>query len=65
GGRSIWEANEDKQKLTMRQEWSFVQFILESAERGFPLKHAQIVQYANAVLQATLGADCEGVGVKW
>ncbi|KAF7372315.1 hypothetical protein MVEN_00091700 [Mycena venus] len=65
GGRSIGEANQEKQKLTVVQEWSLVQFILEAAERGFPLSHAQIVQYANAVRQATLEADCEGVGVKW
>ncbi|KAF7372306.1 hypothetical protein MVEN_00090800 [Mycena venus] len=65
GGRSIGEVNQEKQKLTVVQEWSLVQFILEAAERGFPLSHAQIVQYADAVRQATLGADCERVGVKW
>ncbi|KAJ7242240.1 hypothetical protein C8J57DRAFT_972671, partial [Mycena rebaudengoi] len=65
GGRSIREANSEKQKLTVAQEWSLVQFILESAERGFPLKHAQIVQYADAVRQAQLGMECEPVGVKW
>jgi hypothetical protein len=37
----------------------------ESADRGFPLKHHQIEQYANAVRQATLGTDCEPVGKKW
>jgi len=65
GGHSIGEANQEKQKLTVVQEWTLVQFILEAAERGFPLSHTQIIQHADAVRQATLGADCEGVGVKW
>jgi hypothetical protein len=58
----IGEANQEKQKLTVVQEWSLVQFILEAAEREFTLSHAQVVQYADAVRQATLGADCEGGG---
>ncbi|KAJ6452859.1 hypothetical protein C8R47DRAFT_946961, partial [Mycena vitilis] len=64
GGRSIGEANKEKQKLTPVQEWSLVQFMLESADRGFPLKHAQIQQHANAVRQA-IDADCEKLGPKW
>jgi hypothetical protein len=65
GGQSIRGSNEKKQKLTPAQEWLLVQFILESADRGFPLGHRQIEQYADAVRQAMLGADCEKVGVKW
>jgi hypothetical protein len=41
------------------------QFLLESADRGFPLKHTQIAEVANAIRQATLSADCEPVGDKW
>ncbi|KAF8175511.1 hypothetical protein K438DRAFT_1771121 [Mycena galopus ATCC 62051] len=50
GGKSIRESNTEKQKLTPAKEWSLVQFILESAERGFPLGHRQIEQFANANL---------------
>jgi hypothetical protein len=34
-------------------------------EHGFPLKHCQIAEAANAVLQAEFGTDCEPVGDKW
>ncbi|KAJ7826695.1 hypothetical protein B0H14DRAFT_3467526 [Mycena olivaceomarginata] len=44
GGQSIRDANQKKQKLTPIQEWSLVQFLLESADRGFPLGHHQIEQ---------------------
>ncbi|KAJ7659790.1 hypothetical protein DFH06DRAFT_989328, partial [Mycena polygramma] len=56
----IWESNQKKQKLSPVQEWSLVQFLLESAERGFPLKHPQIAEAVNTVLQAG-GTDCEPV----
>jgi hypothetical protein len=65
GGRSITEANQEKQKVTLVQEWSLVQFMRESADRGFPLLHRQIEHHANAILQVTHGADFEPVGVKW
>jgi hypothetical protein len=65
GGKSIREANQRWQKLTPVQEWSLVQFMLESADRGFPLGHRQIEQFADAVRQAILGPDCDPVGAKW
>ncbi|KAF7352031.1 hypothetical protein MVEN_01165400 [Mycena venus] len=65
GGRGIREANQEKQKVSPVQEWSLVQFILESADRGFPLNHAQIRQAANAVRESTLGTGCELVSDKW
>jgi hypothetical protein len=65
GGVGIRESNQKKQKVSPVKEWSLVQFLLESAERGFPLKHSQIAEAANAVLQAEFGTDCEPVGDKW
>jgi hypothetical protein len=65
GGKSICDTNQKKQKLTPVQEWSLVQFLLKSADRGFPLGHCQIEQYADAVCQAMLGVGCEPVDVKW
>jgi hypothetical protein len=47
------------------KEWSLVQFLLELAECGFPLKHSQIAEVANTVLQAEFGTDCKPVGDKW
>ena len=39
--------------------------ILESANRGFPLKHREIQQYANAIRQSRLGVDCEPISDFW
>jgi hypothetical protein len=32
GGRSITEANQEKQKVTLVQEWTLMQFMRESAD---------------------------------
>ncbi|KAF8177505.1 hypothetical protein K438DRAFT_1606276, partial [Mycena galopus ATCC 62051] len=64
GGIGIRESNQTKQKLSLAKEWLLVQFLLESAERGFPLKHSQIAEAANDVLQAEFGTNCEPVGDK-
>jgi hypothetical protein len=64
-GHGKRESNQDKQSVSPVQEWSVVQFILESADRGFPLTHAQIIDAANALRQTALGTDCEPVGKKW
>jgi hypothetical protein len=64
-GRVSTRPAKKKQLLTMAQEWALVQFILESADHGFPLGHCQIEQYADAVCQVSLGTDCVPVGAKW
>jgi hypothetical protein len=58
-GKTMLEFNATKQKLSQTEENVVVNFILESADRGFPLKHREIRQYANAIRQSRLGADCE------
>ncbi|KAK6987647.1 hypothetical protein R3P38DRAFT_3100856, partial [Favolaschia claudopus] len=37
GGHSIREANQKQQKVPIVTEWALVQFMRESADRGFPL----------------------------
>lgn len=64
-GKTMLEFNATKQKLSQIEENVLVNFILESANRGFPLKHCEIRQYANAVRQSRLGADCEPVSNFW
>ncbi|TFK16895.1 hypothetical protein FA15DRAFT_547669, partial [Coprinopsis marcescibilis] len=54
-----------RQKLTEVEEKTLVQFILESADRGFPLRHREIIQYANLLLQTRNGPSYEPVGVSW
>ena len=64
-GKTILEFNATKQKLSQIEEGVLVNFILESANHGFPLKHREIRQYANAVQQSRLGPDCEPIGDSW
>ena len=59
------EFNATKQKLSQIKEGVLVNLILESASRGFPLKHCEIQQYANAIHQSRLGVDCEPVSDFW
>ena len=64
GSTSMSTFNASKQKLSPAEERVLVDFILESADRGFPLSHPEIVLIANTLIQerATLG---EPVGENW
>ena len=64
-GKTKLEFSATKQKLSQIEENVLVNFILESADRGFPLKHREIRQYANAIRQSRLGTDCEPVSDFW
>lgn len=57
--------SESRQKLTPVQERVLVDFITESADRGFPLVHRQIEEYANELLIRAQGPDAEPVGKSW
>ena len=46
-GRSIRDAYKDQQKLTSTEEAVLVDFLNQSADRGFPQMHRNISQYAN------------------
>lgn len=59
------EFNSEKQKLTLVEETVLVEFILESADCGFPLRHHEVAQYANAILQQKLGSNFEAVSRSW
>jgi hypothetical protein len=65
GKRSIDEANAMKQKLTVAEEHVLADFILKSADRGFPLTHRLIERYANAILQKRIGPTYQPVGKNW
>jgi hypothetical protein len=56
--------NQEKQKVTLVQEWSLVQFMHEFVDQRFPLHH-QIEHHANTILQVTHNADFEPIGAKW
>ena len=64
-GRSNQEAHEDQQKLTAAEEAVLVDFLEQSADRGFPQSRHNITQYANLICQNRLGPDCEGLGNTW
>lgn len=49
GGRSTREAHEDQEKLTGAEEAVLVDFLNQSADRGFPQKRRNIIQYANLI----------------
>ena len=63
GGWSIWEGHEDLQKLTPPEETVLVNFLNESAARGFPQTPQNVTLYANMIRRNCLGAECEDVGV--
>lgn len=65
GGRSMDEANAAKQKLSPAEERVLVNFILNSADRGFPMTHRSIESYANAILQKRIGSNYQPVGSGW
>ena len=65
GGRSTREAHEDQQKLTPSEEIVIVDFVKQSADRGFPLTLRDIEQYANLVRKNRLGPNCVPVGESW
>jgi hypothetical protein len=65
GGQSIREFNATKQLLSTAEEAVLVQFIIESADRGFPLNHDLIKFYVNAIIASRAGADADMCGKKW
>ena len=65
GGRSIDEANAAKQKLTPAEEHILVDFILSSADCGFPMTHHSIESYANAILRKRIRSNYQPVGSGW
>ena len=64
-GRTRAEYSETQQKITPNEEIVLINFILESADRGFPLQHREICQFANTILQSHLGSAYEPVSKSW
>ena len=57
--------HKDQQKLKPSEEQTLVNFLIESAERGFPQTLHQIENFANLIRQSRLGPECEKVGENW
>jgi hypothetical protein len=57
--------HEAQQKLKPSEEQVLVNFLNESAERGFPQDLTQITNVANLIRQSRLGTACEKVGESW
>ena len=64
GKRSATEFSEGHQKLTPA-EGVLENFILESAERSFPMTLGQIEEYVNLILQNRQGPEYQPVGESW
>jgi hypothetical protein len=65
GSRSAADLHGDQQKLKPSEEDVLKNFILQSAERGFPMTLKQISDYANLVLQNREGPGYKPVGQRW
>ncbi len=65
GGRTMAEYAASQQKLSPGEEEKLVNYLLESADRGFPHERNQIVNCANSILQRRLGKADEYVGKAW
>ena len=50
--RSIREAHEEQQKLTASEEAVLVDFLMQSADCGFPQSQHNITQHANLIRQS-------------
>ena len=57
--------NAGKQKLAPAEETIVVNFVMESANQGFPLTHRNVKAQANVILQSRLGDEAEPVGHNW
>jgi hypothetical protein len=65
GEQSMSTFNAGKQKLTPAEESVVVDFVMESADRGFPLTHRNIELQANTILRSRSGDEAEPVGPSW
>lgn len=65
GGISMSAFNAAKQKLMPEEERVVVDFCLESADRGFPLTHANVYAAGDGILTARIGDDHEPLGHNW
>ena len=63
--QSIDTVNQKKQKLLKTEEDILVDFILKSADRGFPFTHRAVKSYANAILAKRIRHNYIPVGKKW
>jgi hypothetical protein len=63
--QSIDTVNQKKQKLLKPEEDILVDFILKSADRGFPFTHRAVESYANAILMKRIGNNYIPVRKKW
>ena len=57
----ISDSNTSKRKSLSAEKCTLVNFIVESADRGFPLNH-NIKKYSNILLQARKGSEFKPVG---
>ena len=62
GGVLMSAFNSLKQKLTVAEEKTLVDFALGCADRGLPVTHAQLAGYANRLLEKCIGPDYVPVG---
>ena len=68
GGRSQAAFNASKQRLKPADDAILLQYIIELANRGFPLSYRRIAEHANELLQARSEKeeeDFEPVGKNW
>ena len=65
GKWSAMEFSEDCQKLTCTEEGIPENFIIESAEHGFPMTLGQIEEYTNLILQNRQGPDYQPISKSW
>ena len=61
-GQSTAAMYEDHQKLKPFKEQTLVNFLIESAECGFPQTLNQLENFANLIQQSRLGPECERTG---
>ncbi|KIJ36163.1 hypothetical protein M422DRAFT_135986, partial [Sphaerobolus stellatus SS14] len=64
GGTSLSVFNASKHALTPIEEQMLLDYVLESADRGFPLTHRNIQQFANVILKGN-SSEMQCIGKNW
>jgi hypothetical protein len=67
GGLSREKANEHRSWLLPAEVDVVIDFIIEMAQRGFPLSHRRLKEHVDTICEARLGNEFpeSGVGINW
>ncbi|RPD71537.1 hypothetical protein L226DRAFT_429864, partial [Lentinus tigrinus ALCF2SS1-7] len=63
--QTLGQFNEEKGWLLEAEANHVVEYVIQLADRGFPLSHRRLKEVVDDLLQKRLGPDFPGVGQNW